>query len=78
MATRRKGRCDDDGEELADLLHTGRVSMKGLSKILKQLRGSPELLDSSLRDLHAANSKAFKEVATTIQLPSNDSDDTID
>ena len=77
MPQKRKRRCNDDGG-LAELLHTGRVSMNGLSEILYKLRDSPALLDSSRRDISAANSKAFLEVATTIQLPSNDSDDTID
>ena len=45
---------------------------------MQQLRDSPALLDSSRRDISAANSEAFNQVATTIKLPSNDSDDTID
>ena len=49
----------------------------GLSKVLQRLRGSEALIDSSLRELQAANSKAFREVATTIQLPDIDSDDPI-
>ena len=77
MPQKRKRRCNDDGA-LAELLHTGRVSMNGLSEILYKLRDSPALLDSSRRDISAANSEAFNQVATTIKLPSNDSDDTID
>ena len=67
LAKRRKSSV----EVLQRLLHTGGVSQLGLKSLLKEIRtlDNDDIASASRRALHDANLGAFKELASSKQMP---------
>ena len=60
---------DERTTALSRLRGLGGITARGLDELLKRIRDSPEILDSTRRERHKVHRDHFKKVRTEIQVP---------
>lgn len=71
-AKKRRRQTADSGALVAEILHQGRCSTRGLAKILQLIKDSPELANATKHDLQFANLASFDAVRKVIHLDAVD------
>jgi hypothetical protein len=72
MPPRKRKLNVEEGATLRDILHTGRISTRGLSQILRKLKSSPSAVLRSRDQLYDANTAPFDAISVTREVPTKD------